>query len=188
VSLHPAPALAIQALEPGQLPALFAYLDEHLRDNGKNGTPLFQPMARSDSTFPADRRAAFANGLATPLGLPGWRRAWVACTVDGAIAGHVDLRARPEKAAAHRAMLGMGVQRQHRRQGLARALLQAAHDWAVQETQLDWIDLELLATNLPARALYLGAGYIVTGDVADMFRIDGEALGYTFMTLGLRGA
>jgi hypothetical protein len=51
VSLHPAPALAIQALEPGQLPALFAYLDEHLRDNGKNGTPLFQPMARSDSTF-----------------------------------------------------------------------------------------------------------------------------------------
>jgi ribosomal protein S18 acetylase RimI-like enzyme len=85
-------------------------------------------------------------------------------------------------------MLGMGVQRQHRRQGLARALLQAAHDWAVQETQLDWIDLELLATNLPARALYLGAGYVVTGDVADMFRIDGEALGYTFMTLGLRGA
>jgi hypothetical protein len=54
-------------------------------------------------------------------------------------------------------MLGMGVQRQYRRQGLA-------------------------------RALYLGAGYTVTGDVADMFRIDGETLAYTFMTLGLRGA
>jgi len=181
-------AVTIHALEPGQLPALFAYLDEHLRDNGKNDTPLFQPMARSESTFPADRRAAFANGLATPLGAPGWRRAWVACDATGAIAGHIDLRARPEKAAAHRALLGMGVQRQHRRQGLARQLLQAAHSWAMEETQLDWIDLELLATNLPARALYLANGYAITGEVADMFRIDGEALGYTFMALGLRGA
>jgi ribosomal protein S18 acetylase RimI-like enzyme len=181
-----APAFSIEALEPGQLPALFAYLDEHLRDNGKNGTPLFQPMARSASTFPAERRAAFANGLATPLGAPGWRRAWVARDATGAIAGHVDLRARPEKTAAHRAMLGMGVQRQHRRQGLGRRLLQAAHDWALQDTQLDWIDLEVLTTNLPARALYLAAGYTVTGEVADMFRIDGEALGYTFMTRAVR--
>ena len=180
------PALTIQALEPGQLPALFAYLDEHLRDNGKNGTPLFQPMARSESTFPADRRAAFANGLATPLGSAGWRRAWVARDAAGAIAGHVDLRARPEKAASHRAMLGMGVQRQHRRQGLARQLLHAAHEWAVKETQLDWIDLEVLTTNAPARALYLATGYVLTGEVADMFRIDGETLGYTFMTLALR--
>ena len=83
-------------------------------------------------------------------------------------------------------MLGMGVQRQYRRQGLARQLLQAAHDWALHETPLDWIDLELLTTNVPARALYLATGYAVTGEVADMFRIDGEALGYTFMTLGLR--
>ena len=180
------PALTIQALEPGQLPALFAYLDEHLRDNGKNGTPLSQPMARSESTFPADRRAAFANGLATPLGSAGWRRAWVACDAAGAIAGHIDLRARPEKAASHRAMLGMGVQRQQRRQGLARRLLQAAHDWAIQETELDWIDLELLTTNAPARALYLATGYVLTGEVVDMFRIDGETLGYTFMTLALR--
>ena len=34
----------------------------------------------------------------------------------------------------------------------ASCLLQAAHDWALQETQLDWIDLEVLTSNLPARA------------------------------------
>jgi len=181
-----APPFFIQPLEPGQLPALFAYLDEHLRDNGKNGTPLFQPVSRSESTFPANRKAAFANGLATPLGLPGWRRAWIARDATGAIAGHVDLRARPEKAAAHRVMLGMGVQRNHRRQGLATHLLRAAREWAEQETSVDWIDLELLTTNLPGRALYLANGFVMTGEVADMFRIDGEALGYTFMTLGLR--
>ena len=178
--------LTISAVEPGDLPALFAYLDDHLRDNGKNGTPLFQPMPRSESAFPADRRAAFANGLATPLGRPGWRRAWVARDAAGAIAGHVDLRARPEKAAAHRVMLGMGVHRSHRRQGLAGRLLQAARDWAAQETSLAWIDLELLTTNLPGRALYLANGFVITGEVADMFRIDDEALGYTFMTLALR--
>jgi len=178
--------LTISAMEPGHLPAFFAYLDDHLRDNGKNGTPLFQPMPRSESFFPADRKAAFVNGLATPLGAPGWRRAWIARDAAGAIAGHVDLRARPERAAAHRVMLGMGVQRDHRRQGLAGRLLHAARDWAVNETVLDWIDLELLATNLPARALYLANGFVITGEVADMFHIDGEALGYTFMTLRLR--
>ena len=180
------PPFTIHALEPAHLPALFAYLDEHLRDNGKNGTPLFQPQSRSESTFPADRKAAFANGLATPLGIPGWRRAWIARDATGAIAGHVDLRARPEKAAAHRVMLGMGVQRNHRRQGLATHLLRAAQDWAVRETTVDWIDLELLTSNLPGRALYLANGFVITGEVADMFRIDGEALGYTFMTLDLR--
>lgn len=180
-----APPWTIHAVEPRHLPALFAYLDAHLQDNGKNGTPLFQPMARSESTFPAERRAAFANGLATPLGAPGWRRAWIA--VDGAaIAGHIDLRARPEQASAHRALLGMGVQRNYRRQGLAVRLLQVARDWALHETALDWIDLELLTINLPARELYLANGFTVTGEVADMFRIDGEALGYTFMTSRLR--
>ena len=143
-------------------------------------------MARSESTFPAERKAAFANGLATPLNLPGWRRVWVARDAGGAIAGHIDLRARPEKASSHRALLGMGVRRSHRRQGLAVRLLQAAHHWAVHETALAWIDLEVLTTNLPARSLYLANGFAVTGEVADMFRIDGEVLGYTFMALALR--
>jgi ribosomal protein S18 acetylase RimI-like enzyme len=181
-----APPFTIHALEPGQLPALFAYLDEHLRDNGKNGTPLFQPMARQASYFPANRKAAFATGLATPVGAANWRRAWIALDADGAIAGHVDVRARPEKAAAHRALLGMGVHRDYRRQGLGRRLLQVAQEWAIHKTSLDWLDLEVLTTNLPGRALYLAHGFTITGETPDMFRIDDEALGYTFMTLGLR--
>ena len=178
--------LVIQPVEPGDLPALFVYLDDHLQDNGKNGTPLFQPMARRESFFPASRKAAFATGLATPVGAPNWRRAWIALDAGGAIAGHVDVRARPETASAHRALVGMGVQRDHRRQGLGQRLLQVAQDWAMQETALAWLDLEVLATNLPGRALYLGHGFRITGETPDMFRVDGEALGYTYMTLGLR--
>jgi hypothetical protein len=43
-----------------------------------------------------------------------------------------------------------------------------------------------LTSNVPGRALYLANGFTITGEVPDMFRIDGEALGYTFMTLRLR--
>jgi hypothetical protein len=96
-------------------PAFFAYLDGHLGDNGRNGTALFQPLARAASRFPDGNKAGFTTGLATPLDQPGWRRAWVAVDKGGAIAGHIDLRARPERAAAHRALLGMGVHRDWRR-------------------------------------------------------------------------
>jgi ribosomal protein S18 acetylase RimI-like enzyme len=48
-----------------------------------------------------------------------------------------------------------------------------------------WIDLEVLAGNLPARGLYRKAGFVQTGEIADMFRIDGESLGYVFMSLQL---
>ena len=40
--------------------------------------------------------------------------------------------------------------------------------------------------NHPARALYARCGFTQVGEIADMFRIDGEALGYTFMTRKLR--
>ena len=67
-----------------------------------------------------------SSALGTPVGEPGWRRAWLALDEDGAIAGHVDLRARPERPAAHRALLGMGVHRDHRRQGLGARLIDTA--------------------------------------------------------------
>lgn len=164
------------------LAALFAYLNDHLADNGKDGAPLFQPMARSESRLPANKEASFITGLGTPLGEAGWRRVWLALDAAGAIAGHIDLRARPERPAAHRAMLGMGVHRDYRRQGLGARLIDAAIAWARDEAGIDWVDLEVLSVNRPARDLYQRAGFAVVGEIADMFRIDGEQLAYTFMT------
>ena len=88
------PPVPIQALEPERLPQLFAYLDDQLQENGRDGAPLFQPQSR----LPPDKAAAFAGGLAIPVGQPGWRRVWIALDAGGAIAGHVDLRARPDPA------------------------------------------------------------------------------------------
>jgi RimJ/RimL family protein N-acetyltransferase len=172
----------VRSVVAADLPALFVYLDDHLQDNGRAGTPLFQPMARADSRFPVDKRAAFAIGLGAAVGAPGWRRAWMALDEEGAICGHVDLRARPERASNHRCLLGMGVHRDWRRQGLGERLMATALDWARDEAALDWVDLEVLSSNLPARRLYERCDFIVAGELPDLFRIDGEAHGYVYMT------
>jgi RimJ/RimL family protein N-acetyltransferase len=175
-------APSIRGVGLDDLPAFFAYLDDHLADNGRNGAALFQPMARAESRFPDDKKAGFTRGLATPLGQPGWRRAWIAVDKDGAIAGHVDLRARPEPAAAHRALLGMGVRRDWRRQGLGLRLIASATAWARADAGLGWIDLEVLSANEAARKLYQHAGFVLIGELQDMFRIDGMQHAYTLMT------
>lgn len=174
-------ALTIRAAVHTDLAALFAYLNDHLADNGKDGTPLFQPMARSESRLPPEKEAGFITGLGTPPGEPGWRQVWLALDEAGAIAGHIDLRARPERPAAHRAMLGMGVHRDHRRKGLGARLIGAAMAWA-RDQGIEWVDLEVLSGNRAARDLYERAGFAVVGEMPDMFRIDGEQHAYTFMT------
>lgn len=178
---------AIRPVTAGDLPALFAYLGEQLTENGRNGVPLFQPMPRTtDPMVPQAMQDRFTTGLATPVGQPGWRRAWVALDDSGAIAGHIDLRGRAEPAASHRAMLGMGVHRNHRRAGLGSLLIEAASAWAANDAGFQWIDLEVLSVNQPAIALYERTGFTRTGEVADMFIIDSERLGYTFMSRPLR--
>jgi RimJ/RimL family protein N-acetyltransferase len=172
----------IRAASGEELERFFAYLDEHLSDNGSGATALFMPMARAASRFGPERSSAFRSACASPLGQAGWRRLWLAFDAQGAIMGHIDLRARPEGAAAHRALLGMGVRRDARKQGLGARLIEAAARWAADEAHLDWIDLEVLSLNLAARQLYARCGFVQTGETADMFRIDGESLGYTFMS------
>ena len=179
-------ALLIRQAWATELAAFFAYLDEHLGENGRDGAALFMPLARGDSRLPVDKQHAFITGMATALFDPGWRRLWLAFDAGGAIAGHIDLRARPERPAAHRALLGMGVRRDVRKAGLGAQLIGAAVAWARSEAALDWIDLEVLSGNEPARRLYARCGFVRQGEIADMFRIDGEALGYTYMSLKVR--
>lgn len=173
----------IRPLHPEELAVFLHYLNDHLMDNGRDGAPLFQPMSRSSPGFPPEKANAFRSGMQAAFGQPGWRRVWVA--QEGAeIIGHIDLRARPEPAARHRCLLGMGVHRNARRGGLGTALVAEAVAWA-RGQGLEWVDLEVLTDNQPARALYRKTGFVQTGEIADLFRIDGESLGYVFMSLQL---
>jgi ribosomal protein S18 acetylase RimI-like enzyme len=175
----------IRPADEADLAPFFAWLDDHLRDNGRDGTPLFQPLAREQSHLPVGLRIAFIKGLSIPVGEPGWRRLWLALDSRGSIAGHIDLRGRPEPAAKHRAMLGMGVHRAYRRQGLGAGLVGTALAWARAETNLGWIDLEVLSENHPAVELYLRTGFTMIARIADMLEIDGVHHDLTYMTRAL---
>jgi len=166
--------------------ALVAHLEDHLKDNGRNGTPLFQPLSRDVSWADPEKIAAFRVGLDTAVGEPKWRRAWGAFDPGGRILGHVDLRARLEPCTPHRAVLGMGVTRAHRRHGLGRALVEFAIAWAVRDTTLEWIDLGFLDGNVPAERLYTGAGFERVATVRDMFRVDGQSVDDVMMTKRIR--
>lgn len=171
----------IEPLDPASFDAFLAYLNKHLSDNGRGETAYFQPLSRDASRFPADKAEAFKTGMRTELGDAGWRRLWVARNPAGAIAGHIDLRAHAERYAAHRCVLGMGVERQHRRLGLGRRLIAHVDEWAIK-TGFAWMDLQVLSANTPAIKLYQSAGFQQTGEIADMFRIDGLAFSYTSMS------
>jgi ribosomal protein S18 acetylase RimI-like enzyme len=175
----------IRPADAADLPAFFVYLDDHLRDNGRDGAPLFQPLSRSQSQLPPGLKVSFVEGVALPVGEPRWRRLWLALDARGSIAGHIDLRARPEPLARHRAMLGMGVHRAFRRRGLGAKLLDMAIGWTQAETRLEWIDLEVLSENHPAVALYLRAGFNMTARIEDMLQIDGVSHDLSYMSLSL---
>ena len=176
------PLLQIVPLELEWLPQLFMYLDDQLQENGRDGMPLFQPLSRLQSRVPPEKAAAFAASFAVPFGQPGWRRMWLALDSQGNIAGHVDLRAQPDLASGHRALLGMGVHRSYRRYGVGRQLVETALAWASVTPPLAWVDLDVLSENHAARRLYERTGFVVTGEVPDLYRIDGESHGSVSMS------
>ncbi|MFC0252341.1 GNAT family N-acetyltransferase [Massilia consociata] len=177
---HPA---AIRPATPDDLPALFAYLGEQLAENGRDGV-LFQPMASTTDGVPAALQERFTAGMAIAVGQPGWRQVWIALDEDGAVAGHIDLRGRPEPASLHRTLLGMGVRHDLRRAGLGTRLVQEALAWA-RAAGFAWVDLEVLAQNHKARALYARTGFHVTGEVPDLYRIEGRSIGAVTMSMRL---
>ena len=162
----------ICSLESVDYPGFFHYLNAQLEENGKNDNPLFQPISRKMIFFPPEKEAAFVAVLSKSQGQSGWRSAWVICSEEGEIMGHVDLRGHNDSAINHRALLGMGVSRHFRRQGLATKLLEFACGWANENRPLEWIDIEVLAVNQPAVALYLKNGFEKKCEIPDLYRID----------------
>jgi len=48
-----------------------------------------------------------------------------------------------------------------------------------------WVDLEVLAQNHKARALYVRNGFVQTGEVPDLYRIGGMQVGEVSMSVRL---
>jgi RimJ/RimL family protein N-acetyltransferase len=173
----------IAQLDETYLPALVAHISRHSHESGRDGDVIFRPRS---SDAPVDEAATVERhriGWAQPLDEPYWLRTWGA-VIDGEIRGHIDLHGGRLPSEAHRAMLGMGVERGWRGRGHGRALLAAAIEWA-RRAELAWIDLGVFAHNQRARALYKTVGFVELGITRDRFRVDGIAIDDVAMALAL---
>jgi len=173
------PELIIEPVDHSGFDEFFAYLNDHLSDNGT--VSYFQPLSRSDAGVPPRIAASFREGLDIAPCYPRWRRAWAVRSADRQIIGHIDLRSRQDRFAEHRCLMGMGVHRDHRKRGIGTALIEHAEQWARANTALEWIDLQVLSENTPAMQLYARMGFELVGEIPDMFRIDGRSFSYTTM-------
>lgn len=109
--------------------------------------------------------AAFASLLATPGSF-----AFVAQTAAGP-AGLVLAR----RAADEAEILTIGILPARRQNGLGRRLLEAAAE-AARAAGADRLFLEVAENNLPARALYLAAGFREAGRRRGYYRLAGGAV------------
>jgi L-phenylalanine/L-methionine N-acetyltransferase len=77
---------------------------------------------------------------------------------DGRVVGRLSLARDPHPASAHVADLGLMVAPEHRRQGIGRALMDTAFEWA-RASGVRKLELHVFPHNTPALALYDRLGF-----------------------------
>lgn len=152
--------------------------------SGVDGEAHSHPYSAAD---PFDIQAARVREevrWSTNIDEVGWRRAWGMFAHDEVV-GYLDLAGGTLHSELHRAEMGLGIARSHRRLGGGELLLRTAIGWARDQPSIDWIDLGVFSDNPGAMALYLRHGFQVIGRAADRFRVDGHSLDDTSMTLNV---
>jgi ribosomal protein S18 acetylase RimI-like enzyme len=100
----------------------------------------------------------------------------------GEVVGWCDITAMSRAVFAHRGTLGMGVLEAYRGVGIGRALIEATLA-AARVAGLSRIELEVLADNERAIALYRAVGFVVEGVKRDAYRVDGRSVDLVDMAL-----
>lgn len=168
------------------LESFFTYLETQLLDNAAVDSPLFQPIAKEDCHVSARLKVKFREGFEPCVGELGWRKLWLLKDAIGNILGHVDLRHYGEEYRYHRVLLGMGVDSSVRKQGFGQQLIESAIQFCHETFGIDWLDLNVLSNNVPAKNLYLKLGFEEIGQMIDCYRIDGQSVSETTMTLCIK--
>jgi|APTNR8051073442_1049403.scaffolds.fasta_scaffold00553_25 ribosomal protein S18 acetylase RimI-like enzyme len=177
--------ISIIALNKERLEDFFQYLAIHISENGLNGTTLFQPLSKQQSTLSNELKSKFENGMNKEYGEIGWRKTWVAINQENKIVGHIDIRSNNQLNAEHRVILGMGVDRNFRNIKIGYKLLDFIIEYCRNNQKISWIDLDVLSNNIPAKSLYEKMGFEQLSVTKDMFRIANISYDYTFMTLNV---
>ena len=98
-----------------------------------------------------------------------WRKIW-GYFDDDKLIGHVDLKGAHLDAALHRCVLGMGIEFDYHRQGIASNLMEIAINWCKENEIIEYLDLYVFEHNYKARNLYKKFGFKEIAKVDDMFR------------------
>jgi ribosomal protein S18 acetylase RimI-like enzyme len=177
--------LSTLAITPADFKRWAEHLNRNIAESGRDGRPLFSPIAATDFETP-ERRERFENGLATPLPQPAWMRAWAVESPDERIVAHLDMNGSSMPSEQHRATLGIGVEESFCRRGLGRKLMLKAIEFA-SCNHIEWIDLFVFGDNHPAIGLYRSLGFDEVGRRNDRFRISGRSVDDITMTLRIKG-
>jgi RimJ/RimL family protein N-acetyltransferase len=91
---------------------------------------------------------------------------------DGQLIGNLDLNGSPRRKLAHTTMLGMGIAPEWQNKEVGSLLMEAAIKWALNDTPVKLIWLELYSINLGGKRLYEKFGFTECGTMRDFFRED----------------
>lgn len=153
------------------------------KEAGRDGDTIFG----FGSLEPFDEdgwRKRFRENNNCSLESPGWTRILLA--TDGEhIIGGVSLKTEKLHTSLHRASLAIVVEKEYRGHGLGRRLMSMIIEWSRTQTRLEWIDLEVFATNPRAHTLYKSLGFVEWGRCQDRFRVDNKPIDDISMSLKL---
>jgi len=123
-------------------------------------------LAFLEAPPPADVRQFVLQNIAS--GAPHF-----VAVAEANVVGWCDVAPKPRPTLAHSGILGMGVISEYRRQGIGRALLNAALT-AAKARSMKRIELTVRVDNDPARRLYESCGFVVEGLCRRHMLVDGE--------------
>ncbi|MDF3026299.1 MAG: GCN5-related N-acetyltransferase [Fluviicola sp.] len=105
---------------------------------------------------------------------------------DGKLVGNINVDGNQRKILRHTAVFGMGMHKEWQGCGLGTAILNAAIDWAKNNSELEILFLQVYADNKAGLALYRKMGFVEHGRIPDFFKQNGRYHDEISMHLSVR--
>ncbi len=89
---------------------------------------------------------------------------------EGELIGNLDITGSKRLKMAHTGMVGMGIKEDWRNQGLGKALMECAIEWAKNNSEIEILWLDVYASNELGYNLYKNTGFEVSGIIKGFFK------------------